>query len=101
MDRINRLQEDKSELLENMEEMQQDKRMTEDRMREVYDRLLEIRGVGGLSVTQQMNTGGKNIVDMVERKCEDLARLLSEMESDNLELTEKNKKLHDALSQRE
>ena len=84
-----------------MEEMQQDKRMTEDRMREVYDRLLEIRGVGGLSVTQQMNTGGKNIVDMVERKCEDLARLLSEMESDNLELTEKNKKLHDALSQRE
>ena len=101
MDRINRLQEDKSELLENMEEMQQDKRMTEDRMREVYDRLLEIRGVGGLSVTQQMKTGGKNIVDMVERKCEDLARLLSEMESDNLELTEKNKKLHDALSQRE
>ena len=88
-------------MLQNVEEMQQEKRSTEDRLREVYDRLLEIRGVGGLSVTQQMKSGSKNIVDMVERKCEDLARLLREMESDNLELTEKNRKMHESLSQRE
>jgi Asp-tRNA(Asn)/Glu-tRNA(Gln) amidotransferase B subunit len=60
------------------------------------ERLASLRGTN--SIEKPL---GKSTLEIIERRVEDLARLLKEMESDNIEMTHKCKKLNEIVLARE
>ena len=68
----------------------------EEVLKRVYDTLNHVRGGQGIDLLKH-----KPIADQIESKVNDLARLLKELEDDNVQLTQKNKKLQDKLTKRE
>lgn len=77
-------------LLEEVQSARDEKDQDHQTMKDLYERLCEIRGDKSLLMQKQTNKkGNKNASQLLEDKIEELARVLKEMQQDNIDLNQK------------
>ncbi len=78
--RINKLQDEKQELMNSNNDLKSDRLKQEEVLKRVFESLTHIRG--GLEITRH-----KSMAEQVESKVGDMNRLIKELEDDNVQLT--------------